>query len=74
MYNLFKVKDSGYENPNVYVDSPVDVYETFNGWLVEDVITGDEREFKTKEEAEEYASYLEGWYEDGPDYDERGEY
>ena len=44
MYNLFKVKNSGYENPNVYVDSPVDVYETFNGWLVEDVITGDERE------------------------------
>lgn len=69
---LYKV--SGHENPNVFVDSPTDVYKTDTGWEVEDVMTRLVVEFKTQEEAEEYASYLEGWYESGPDYYDRGEY
>lgn len=67
MYNLFKVKNSGYENPNIYVDSPVDVYPTESGWIVEDVVTGRETEFSNKDDAETYAANVERYYEYGDD-------
>lgn len=76
MYNLFKVdKCRGYENPNVYVESPVDIHRTMNGWLVEDVIKGDEWEFTDREEAESFAATVESWYmEDWSDFFHQGEY
>lgn len=64
---LYEVdKCRGYENPHVYVDALVDLYKTYNGWIVEDVITGREVEFTSKEDAEAYAASVESWYIDGP--------
>ena len=68
-YNLFKLsKDRGNENPNLFVDSPVDVYESSNNtWIVEDVVSGRETEFLNREDAEEYAASIERHYEYGDD-------
>lgn len=74
MYNLFKVKDSGYENPNIYVDTPVNIYPTETGWIVEDVVTGREMEFFNKEDAETFAANVERYYEYGDDISYEEEY
>lgn len=75
MYNLFKVNRScGYENPDVYVDTPVSVYPSDTGWIVEDVVTGTETEFSSREDAEAYAARIEGHYEYGDDMSYEEEY
>lgn len=75
MSRLYEVsRSAGYENPHVYVESPAIIHRTYNGWLVEDVITGYEKEFTSLEDAEGYASDLENWYDYGPDSNQEGEY
>lgn len=61
MYEVSKCR--GYESPHIYVESCVDVYQTFSGWIVEDMITGKEYEFTTKDDAESFTSRIEGIYE-----------
>lgn len=63
MIGMYKV-NAGYENPKVYIESPVDVYKASNGqWLVEDCVKGSEWLFDFKEDAETFAAAVESWYE-----------
>lgn len=63
MLGIYKVS-AGDENPNIYIESPVEVYKASNGqWLVEDCVKGTEWLFNLKEEAEAFASTVESWYE-----------
>ena len=63
--NIYKVSSSrGNENPNIYVEFPIDLYPTSTGWIVEDVITGKEYEFTSQDIAEYFAGLLETQYTD----------